>query len=413
MNNFFQMFDMAAGEEAQEGGGLVAKCASCQLYKGCKTPKMPPDGQGKRKIFVLGEAPGRNEDEQGIPFIGESGQYLSKTFRKFGVEMRRDCRITNSAICRPPNNKFPPLAVEYCRPNMIKAVEEFKPEVVILLGAKAVQSLLGWLWKEDVGSVSRWDGWRIPSQRLNAWVCPTWHPQAILRTDYGQSQRENEVRAMFFEQHIQRAVALRGRPWKKVPDYDKQIRLILDPEEAAKQVRQFTNVERLVAFDYETNMLKPDSAKAQIVTCSLSDGLTTIAFPWQGAAIEAMEAFLSSPTPKVASNKKFEERWSRKVFKRSVRNWKLCTMNCAHVLDNRSSICSIKFQAFVLLGVDRWDLEVAPYLSAAGPNVENRIRECNLTKLLRYNAMDSLMELLVAQRQLKPKNWADLVESDN
>jgi hypothetical protein len=169
----------------------------------------------------------------------------------------------------------------------------------------------------------------------------------------------------------------------------------------------------LVAFDYETNMLKPDSAKAQIVTCSLSDGLTTIAFPWQGAAIEAMEAFLSSPTPKVASNKKFEERWSRKVFKRSVRNWKLCTMNCAHVLDNRSSICSIKFQAFVLLGVDRWDLEVAPYLSAAGPNVENRIRECNLTKLLRYNAMDSLMELLVAQRQLKPKNWADLVESDN
>src|SRR5688572_528647 len=82
----------------------IPKCGACGLLKGCKSPKMPVSGKGAKGILIIGEAPGRDEDIQGRPFVGATGEKLETTLRKLGVEMRRDCWLTNALICRPKAN---------------------------------------------------------------------------------------------------------------------------------------------------------------------------------------------------------------------------------------------------------------------------------------------------------------------
>jgi len=361
---------------------------------------MKVDGKGRRKILICGEAPGSDEDQQGIPFVGKMGQFLQEELDRVGIDMREDCWITNSARCRPPDNKYPPRTVDYCRPYLIQAVKELKPEIILLLGNYAVQSLLGWLWRESPGSVSTWAGLQIPNQKINAWICPTYHPSFIKRSENDSDKGEEAARTVFHA-HLKAMSELKGRPWQEIPDYNSGIRLIRNESEASIAIRKMIG-KKPVAFDYETDRLKPDSREAEIVCCSLSDGENTISFPWRGfKVIETMEEFLKSNTPKIASNLKFEDRWTRRIFGFPVRNWAFDTMLAAHVLDQRKGVTSIKFQAFAMLGFDAWDSEVKEYLKAKTTNGKNRIRELDWTTLLKYNALDSLLEWQVAKIQAK------------
>jgi len=364
---------------------------------------MPPSGQGKKKVLLVGEGPALNEDREGLQFVGDSGQLLERILREISVDMRRDCYVTNSIICfardredkgRTPTDK----EIGHCRPNLVKTIEELQPEVIIPLGASAVKSLIGWLWKEDVGPIGRWVGWQIPSQKLNSWICPTWHPAYLLRTGKG---RENDVLRLLIKQHLQTAFDLDGRPWEKAPDYASLLKCILDPVEAALEIEKFIEAGKPIAFDLECEGLKPDNPDLQIVSCSVSDGRSSIAFPWHGRAIKAMKHLLESGLPKIGFNQKYEQRWLRAKSGIKVQSWSLDGMLAAHVLDSRPGICSLEFQAFVLLGQEPWGDEIKHYLKSDGPNERNRIREVPLPKLLLYNAMDSLMECKVARIQAK------------
>lgn len=381
----------------------VPKCSQCGLFRKCRSPKMPPTGEGRKKILIVAEAPGRTEDEEGVQLIGESGQLLRRHLKAVGVDLDRDCWKTNSCICRsegPPKD----VQIQACRPNVFKAIREFKPRIIILLGASAVKSVVGPYWdrpEDSVGALSRWVGWQIPSKPLNAWICPTYHPAYVLRTN------EDPALVLWWRRHLRRAVRLKQRPWvwDEIPDYLGSIRCLLDANEAARQVREFTQAGGPCAFDYETNMLKPDSSDARIVSCSVCwRGKTTIAFPWSGAVVPAMSEFLRSDRVQlIASNLKFEERWTRAVLGHRVRRWEGDTMLASHVLDNRTGITSIKFQAFVQLGEPPWDAAVSSFLSSdnqvRGENSPNHIDEVPIETLLIYNGLDSLMEYLVWQKQ--------------
>ena len=377
---------------------LVAQCGSCQLYKHCKSPKMPVDGKGKRKILVLGESPGSEEDEQGRPFVGVSGQLVNSTLAKFGINFREDCWIYNSCICHPEKNELPPAAIGYCRPNVVKIIQELKPRTIILLGASAVKSVIGWQWKEDVGAAGRWDGWVIPSQKLNAFICPTWHPSYVLRMD---RQDGSNLARLFFEKHLEVACNLRGRPWPEgVPDFERQVHLEYDPDAAAKMIDTFTEHGAEVAFDIETDRLHPYHEDASIVCCSVCNGAGSVAFPWHGAAIDAMKRLLVSDVPKWGWNCKFEHTWLRKKLGVWVNNWQWDGMLGTHVLDNRSDICSLAFQCFVRLGFDYKD-ETSKYMKAKGSNEKNKVREAPLDRMLHRCAMDSLVEFKIAELQRK------------
>lgn len=404
--------DLVAVAPSRPPDRTAPLCGACGLHKKCKSPQMPVSGGGRLLVLVVAEAPGEEEDARGTQLVGRTGTYLADTLRMLGVDLYKDCWLHNALACRPPANREPDeKEIGWCRPNLINAVRDLKPEVIIPLGSAAVSSVLGWLWKDSPGGVLRWAGFRIPVRGINTWVCPTYHPSYVVRqvkTRPGETiiplPEHRTVTELLWREHLRAAFDLAGtRPYDEAPGEDRDgVRVLLDDREVARVVRRrFLTSKSPVAFDYETNMLKPDSRRARIHTCSLSDGEVTVAFPWQGRAVAAVGEFLFSRVPKVASNAKFEERWTLKEFGRPVVNWLegLDTALAAHVLDNRPDIAGIKFQAFARLGVAEWDSRVRKYLKAGGSNDVNRIGECRLHDLLVYNGLDSLYEWQVAKQQ--------------
>jgi uracil-DNA glycosylase family 4 len=378
----------------------IARCGSCGLFQNCNSPKMPIWGRGLRKVLIIGEAPGADEDRDNKPFVGRAGQRLRQTLDQIGVDLDSDCWVTNSLICRPPSNAQPTSnQIDFCRPNLVKAVRELKPEIIIPLGASAVESVLGWLWKPDPGGITMWAGWRIPHQRINTWICPTFHPSHLLYED------TSPVASILFEKHLQAAFALKGRPWNKVPDFRKRCRIFYNVHEAEEAIREMVKglEGRPIAFDYESTSLKPDLESNQIVCCSLSNGRTSIAYPWHGPVVRLTKDIVTNPDiPKVGANVKFEIRWT--LAKHGVMPRKMWwdTVVAAHILDNRSGTAGVKFQSFVRLGQEPYNTEVESYLkSDGGGNAPNRIKDCDLGKLMLYNSMDSILEWHIARSQRK------------
>ena len=359
---------------------------------------MKATGKGEKKILVVAEAPGEQEDEEGTQLIGKSGQELRKRLRKFGVDLDRDCWKTNAVICHPPDNETPTNAqIESCRPCLNVTVNELNPNVIILLGGIAVRSLVGYLCpEEEAGAISKWAGWRVPMQTLNTWICPTYHPAYLLR-------QNDPVLGVWFDRHLEAALKLRGRPWKMVPDYAAEVEIVHGATQAAKILRKMNARGGTVAFDYETNMLKPDAPAAAIYSCAVCwEGKKTIAYPWHGDAIEATSELLLNPSvKKIGANIKFEQRWTRRILGHGVRGWEWDCVLAAHILDNRPGITGVKFQALVRLGLPPYDNEIKPFLQASDSNRMNRIHEAELTDVLRYNGIDARCEYELAQKQME------------
>lgn len=379
---------------------LIPKCGACGIYKGCNSPKMSVSGGGQRGILVLAEAPGGVEDDEGTQFVGPTGQLLRRAFDRLGVSLDEDCWKTNALICRPPSNRAPTSQeIDYCRPNLLRALRDCQPRLVIPLGAAAVKSLIGPLWREDVGLISQWVGWKIPLQRGNFWIAPNYHPSYVSRSE---GEKNGAVVKIWFDRYLEEALSLSGRPWEDVPDYGSLVDVILNPEEASDRIDKMVHAGGAVSFDFETNMLKPDSADARIISCSVCwKGIETISYPWAGSAIGATGRLLRSDLPKIGANTKFEDRWCRRFFGVGVRNFVWDVMLSSHHLDNRRGITSVKFQAFVRLGQRPWDSEMKQYFESTDERGVNRISEVDLRSLLVYGGMDALMEYKLAEIQKK------------
>jgi len=377
----------------------IPQCGLCGLYKNCLSPKMPPTGKGQKKILVVAEAPGKDEDKENIQLIGKAGQLFRRYLRKMSIDLDRDCWKTNAIICRPKRNQTPDdNMIKACRPNLMKTIKQYQPNVIILLGKIAIKSLIPVLWKEDDGVVNKWVGYYIPCLNPNAWIIPIYHPSYLLR-------KNDKVLNKLFEKHLRVAIRKsKTRPWKVVPSYKDQIDIIMNPIQAAQEVKKMIDRGGPVAFDYETNCLKPEGEGSKIVSCSVCwRGRKTIAFPWQGKDIkQTMNRLLLKPSiPKIANNMKFEDRWTRVKMGRPVKNWWWDTMIAAHTLNNSPGVTGLKFQAFVLLGMESYDDHIASFLKPTKGNRFNRIHEIDLRDLLLYNGLDSLLEYKVAMKQMK------------
>lgn len=387
---------------------LVPKCDACGLYKaGCQSPKMLPSGRGRKNILLVAEAPGADEDRAGRQFVGKSGEYLRKTLAKLGVDMREDCWLTNSVICRPPNNDLTkyPRAVAFCRPNLLTAVKKFDPEIIIPMGGKAVEGLIGHLYKDE-GNISSWAGFRIPDRRINSWVCPTFHPSHILHTEDRRGNYDPILERLFRE-HLGEAVKLKGRPWPdSSPDYAAEVEVVQDIAKAAAVVREMHRRGGVVSFDFETNMLKPDHPRRRVVCCAVCwQGKKTIAFPWHGEVRQAVKNLLVDPAVgKIGANIKFETRWAYADLGVWVQGWVFDTVTAAHTLfncDRGRKVASVKFQGYAHLGVGDYDSHVKPYLKSKdrGGYAANRVGEVPLPTLLKYCGTDALLEYQIAEVQ--------------
>lgn len=160
--------------------GLADACRACPM--GATRQHMVFAEEGREARFVIvGEAPGGEEDFQGIPFVGKSGQLLTAMLNVLGVERRKDVTILNVLKCRPPGNRNPkPDEVAACSVFLRRQLEILQPDVLFLMGRFAVTSLLN---LPPESSIGRTRG-TIYEVRVGAKMVPavtTYHPSYLLR----------------------------------------------------------------------------------------------------------------------------------------------------------------------------------------------------------------------------------------
>jgi uracil-DNA glycosylase len=175
--------DAATAPGAVSAGSMPDLAALSRFLEGCPRCKLSKSrthivfGQGnpKAELMFVGEAPGRDEDEQGLAFVGRAGQLLTKIIEAMG-KTREDVFIANVLKCRPPNNRNPePDEVASCRPFLEEQIRLIAPKVIVTLGTFAAQALL-----ETDESIGRLRGRWQTARGIR--VMPTFHPAFLLRS---------------------------------------------------------------------------------------------------------------------------------------------------------------------------------------------------------------------------------------
>ena len=167
---------------------------SCQLCPLCETRNNAVFGDGSEdaKLVFVGEAPGADEDRQGKPFVGRSGQKLTQIIEAMGLS-RSDVYITNVLKCRPPGNRNPmPDEIRACEPYLIAQLQLIEPRVICALGTFAAQTLL----RSD-RRISRLRGQFHVYQGIK--LMPTYHPAYILRNPKFKRDVWNDVQMIMVE----------------------------------------------------------------------------------------------------------------------------------------------------------------------------------------------------------------------
>lgn len=166
----------------------IGDCTRCRLHQG-RNRLVFGSGNEEAKLVFVGEGPGADEDEQGLPFVGRAGQLLTQmiegTARKEGLPLARpDVYICNVVKCRPPENRTPqPDEMEICGQFLCRQLLAIRPKAICALGSTAAKALLG--TKEGVTRLrGNWHKWRdIP-------VMVTYHPSYLLRPYNQNAKRE-------------------------------------------------------------------------------------------------------------------------------------------------------------------------------------------------------------------------------
>jgi len=371
-------------------------CAICPLnhQKGLLHPQMPAHGASPARIYMLGEAPGEQEDKQGIPFIGPAGQVL-----RFRIPKRylKDMRWNNVVRTRPPKNRDPNFVeIECCRPSIRADIEATKPVAIFGFGNVPLH------WVIEQAGITKWRGKRIPVRigQHACWYFPMLHPSYVLRVRQHEPRTVNDYGSdeeFAFAYDLKQAFA--ALPTLPKPHVHKST-------EAQADVATTTDVKRVVDFikrayeepvvgiDYETNCLRPYSADAKLLTVALSCARQTLAFPlfhsraeWTSKQLDVLLTTLSdflydAPAIKVAHHLAFELEWTAALFGKEVvraSKWE-DTLSQAFIIDPRPGALSLDFLCLEYFGIaikNLFHLDV------------NKLDKEPLGSVLAYNAVDA------------------------
>ncbi len=153
----------------------LGDCTRCKLHDLGRKQIVFGAGDEHAHLMFVGEAPGRDEDIKGVPFVGRAGQLLTKIIESIDLS-RESVYIANVIKCRPPQNRNPENdEVETCQPFLFSQIDAIKPKVIVALGAFAAQTLLG-----STETISQLRG-KVYEYR-GASLIPTFHPAFLLRS---------------------------------------------------------------------------------------------------------------------------------------------------------------------------------------------------------------------------------------
>ena len=174
----------AAMAAAAAANTLAELKAALEAFEGCAlkrgaTNTVFADGTPAGGVMFIGEAPGRDEDRIGKPFVGKAGQLLDKMLASIGLSRATNCYITNVINWRPPDNRDPtPEEAAMCLPFLRRHIELVNPRVIVLLGAVAARHVMG-ITEGIMRSRGRWMEYRVADRMVP--IMPTLHPAYLLR----------------------------------------------------------------------------------------------------------------------------------------------------------------------------------------------------------------------------------------
>ena len=165
------MDDLSSGDSLDAIAAQVRVCPKCELAR-TRTNAVPGDGNASARVMLVGEGPGWHEDQQGLPFVGNSGKFLNELLEKAGLK-REDVFITNVVKCRPPGNRDPlPDEMAACAPYLDRQIAVIDPEVIVTLGK---YSMSRWFPGERISHIHG-----KPKRFGRLLVVPMYHPAAAL-----------------------------------------------------------------------------------------------------------------------------------------------------------------------------------------------------------------------------------------
>lgn len=152
------------------------KCLSCPLGFLGRQNVVFGSGNPDAQFMIIGEAPGKDEDEQGVPFVGRSGKLLTKALTSLGID-RKDIFITNIVKCRPPQNRKPKsIESQTCKDILlINQINIIQPKVICTLGSASIEALL-----EKPVKISEIHGTQLNFNSII--IIPTYHPAYVMRS---------------------------------------------------------------------------------------------------------------------------------------------------------------------------------------------------------------------------------------
>ncbi len=170
----------------------IENCRQCPLGE-TRNRFVFGTGRADARLVFVGEAPGREEDLAGEPFVGRAGQLLTKMIVAMGLR-RKDVYIGNILKCRPPENRTPTLAeMAVCLPYILQQIDIIQPEIVCALGATALKGLL----RDPQASINRMRGKFVPWRGMK--LMPTYHPAYLLRAPAEKRKAWEDLRKIMAE----------------------------------------------------------------------------------------------------------------------------------------------------------------------------------------------------------------------
>lgn len=179
----------------------IGDCIRCKLHQG-RNKIVFGDGSPQARLLFIGEGPGRDEDMQGLPFVGRAGKLLTQMIEAMGL-LRSDVYICNVVKCRPPENRAPEKdEVAACSPFLFRQIDLVAPQVIVCLGSIAAQTIL-----ETTRGISQFRGqWlEFRGRKLMA----TYHPAYLLRNPAARSEVWKDLQKVMAELGLE---VKRGKP---------------------------------------------------------------------------------------------------------------------------------------------------------------------------------------------------------
>jgi DNA polymerase len=165
----------------------VSTCTKCALHE-TRTQTVFARGNPEASLCIIGEAPGADEDAQGLPFVGRAGQLLDRMIVAMGLDPAKDVYVCNILKCRPPGNRKPePNETACCIPYLHEQIAIIKPKAIVAMGNSAVQALLG----TTLGITKVRGSWKLYKGEIP--VMPTYHPSYLLRPSPQQVEAKKQA----------------------------------------------------------------------------------------------------------------------------------------------------------------------------------------------------------------------------